>query len=149
MTTLLKCFEDWSAEWFDETIEQLVEKRRNDGMPCKTGKTMAALKARPTQSRGGSPVLDQVIYIDDGQVPYAKFLETGTGLFGPKRRPITPNGNSGGGGQFLKFDIGGDTIFAKESKGSGKYKGFWSEWDWDKNYCDALEDACRATRGSF
>ena len=43
---------------------------------------------------------------------YSIYLEYGTGIFGPKRRPITPKE-----AKALKFSIGGKTVFAKSVKG--------------------------------
>jgi hypothetical protein len=43
---------------------------------------------------------------------YALFVHEGTGIFGPKKKRITPKN-----GQALKFKIGGETIFAKSTKG--------------------------------
>ena len=43
---------------------------------------------------------------------YALYLEYGTGIYGPLKRPITPKE-----GKALKFSIGGKTIFAKSVKG--------------------------------
>jgi len=43
---------------------------------------------------------------------YAIYLEYGTGIYGPLKRPITPKE-----AKALKFKIGGKTIFAKSIKG--------------------------------
>jgi len=43
---------------------------------------------------------------------YAIYLEYGTGIYGPLKRPITPKT-----AKALKFKIGGKTVFAKSIKG--------------------------------
>lgn len=45
-------------------------------------------------------------------VSYAKYVEVGTGLYGPRKKKITPRT-----AQALKFTVGGKTVFAKSVKG--------------------------------
>ena len=46
-------------------------------------------------------------------VPYAKFLQEGTGVFGPSGTPIRPKN-----GRALAFEVNGKMVFAKSVKGS-------------------------------
>lgn len=43
---------------------------------------------------------------------YARYQEEGTGLYGPRKQPITPKS-----GKFLVFTVGGKKIFAKSVRG--------------------------------
>ncbi len=49
-----------------------------------------------------------VVYMPE----YALYLEYGTGIYGPLKRPITPKE-----AKALKFSIGNKTVFAKSVKG--------------------------------
>ncbi len=65
-------------------------------------KTSVAGKGGPIQARAwpGDPVLT--------------WRETGTGMFGPFRKPITAHRR---GRKFLKFQVGGKTVYARQTKG--------------------------------
>lgn len=52
-----------------------------------------------------------VLYLAHGS-RVGTFLEEGTGIYGPAKRPITPKN-----AKALKFTIGGKTIFVKSVKG--------------------------------
>lgn len=45
-------------------------------------------------------------------IEYARHQEEGTGIYGPRKQPITPKK-----GKYLVFKVGGRTIFAKSVKG--------------------------------
>ena len=47
------------------------------------------------------------------EAPYAMFIEQGTGLYGPRRRRITPKP----GNRFLRFVVNGRVVYARSVSG--------------------------------
>lgn len=138
-----RMLDDVVEQIMNGALDEIAKARIADGMPCKTGRTMAAVGT--AELPGSANVLAGQIFIDDTQVPYAGFLESGTGLFGPKNKEIvpTPKGRKARKGNrpgALKFS---DGTFARSSKGSGKWKGFWSKFDWEGAWTKALDKACQ------
>lgn len=50
--------------------------------------------------------------------PYAPYVFTGTGIYGPKGRPIEPVA-----AKALRFEVGGKTVFAKRVRGMPPWSG--------------------------
>lgn len=70
---------------------------------------------RSLQLGGGSNVnrlTDTSIEVGSA-LPYARMLQEGTGIYGPKGTPIVPIN-----GKFLVFTIGGQLVFARSVKGT-------------------------------
>ncbi len=81
-------------------------------VPVRTGRLRASTVINPMQQHGSD---------FEGSVGpttnYAEAVETGTGIYGPAKRPITPKR-----AKVLAFKSGGKTIFAKSVKGyPGRY----------------------------
>lgn len=77
-----------------------------------TGRLLASLTVG--SSDGVSHVSGSEIVVGTN-LKYARWLQDGTGIFGPTGTPITPKN-----GQFLVFTIGGAKIFARSVKGMEK-----------------------------
>lgn len=83
----------------------------------KTAKSNAAWTDRTGNTRraisGGADKTDNgaILYLAHGS-EVGVYHEEGTGIYGPKKRPIVPTT-----AQALRFSIGGNTIFAKSIKG--------------------------------
>lgn len=56
--------------------------------------------------------IEPLVYLITNEAEYAKFLDEGTGIYGPKKKLIVPTNKKA-----LKFKIGGTTIFVKSIKG--------------------------------
>lgn len=63
-------------------------------------------------TKGPTATADNVEASVGTNVAYARYQEEGTGLYGPNKRPITPQN-----GKFLVFTVGGKKVFAKSVKG--------------------------------
>lgn len=75
-----------------------------------TGRLLSSLTV------GGADSVSQVSgseIVVGTNVKYARWLQDGTGIFGPTGEPITPKN-----GKFLVFNLGGAKIFARSVKGT-------------------------------
>lgn len=59
------------------------------------------------------------------QSQYGRYLNEGTGLFGPKAKRITPKRK---GGVLSWVNAGDARVYATSTKGTGKHKGWWDRW---------------------
>lgn len=100
----------------------MAHTNREGPVPVDTGNlSMAIRRDNPVKAGAGSITCD--FNIDPGEAPYAVYLQTGTGVFGPAGRRITPRV-----AKALRFQVGGTTVFARSVAGSGKHKGWWTKW---------------------
>jgi Bacteriophage HK97-gp10, putative tail-component len=60
-------------------------------------------------------------------VKYGRYLDEGTGIYGPKGAPIRPTR-----AKFLVFEIGGKTVFARSVRGVPGDKWFTGSWEESK-----------------
>lgn len=100
----------------DSAVTRAVAEARTSGVgvvPYDTGALSESITT--TKTRSG----DQLTYTITANSPYAKFLQDGTGLFGPHSQRIKPkNGN------FLAFD----GIVVRSTAGFGYHKGWWTKF---------------------
>lgn len=75
----------------------------------RTSNTRRAIHGGAEQDGKGT-----VVYLAHGS-KVGWYMEEGTGIYGPKRKPITPKNAN-----FLRFTIGGREIFVKSTKGMPK-----------------------------
>lgn len=75
----------------------------------RTGNTRRAIHGGADLSNKGA-----IIYLAHGS-KVGWYMEEGTGIYGPKSRPIVPKN-----AKTLRFTFGGSTIFAKSTKGMPK-----------------------------
>lgn len=87
----------------------VVERKAKELAPVDMGflrQTIAALR----KTSGSGTQIETAV---QAREPYSAYVEIGTGIYGPKARPITPKK-----GKFLVFQTkDGKTIFAKSVKG--------------------------------
>jgi hypothetical protein len=60
-------------------------------------------------------------------MPLGRWLEEGTGIYGPKGAPITPKR-----AKVLRFEVGGQTVFARSVKGMPGDRWFMGSWEASK-----------------
>lgn len=93
-----------------------------ENVPFDTGNLAQSMeRGTPAQSGVGRVTVD--FWVDPGRAPYGVHLQTGTGVFGPTGRRITPRV-----ARALKFRVGGSTVFARSVAGSGRHRGWWTAW---------------------
>jgi hypothetical protein len=92
-----------------ERASIIFEGRAKQEAPSKTFNLRKSI-VHKTQSDGNKAVVKT-------ELDYSVHQEFGTGIYGIKRRPITPKR-----GKFLKFEVNGKTVFARSVKGvKGKF----------------------------
>lgn len=91
-----------------ENIGKNLEREAKSKAPWRdrTGNTRRAIHGGGEQTKRGA-----VVYLAHGS-EVGWYLEEGTGIYGPKKRPITPVR-----AKALRFTINGNVVFAKSVKG--------------------------------
>lgn len=87
----------------------VVERRAKELVPVDMGKLRQNITALRKTSGEGAQIETAV----QARMPYAAYIEIGTGIYGPRGMPITPKK-----GKYLVFQTkDGKTVFAKSVKG--------------------------------
>jgi len=92
--------------------------------PKREGSTAQSLKYI-IKNRGTKDMELQIIMgASNRPKQLVEWLRFGTGIYGPRGTPIVPKKH-----KFLKFDIGGETIFARSVKGMKGFDFIQAGWD--------------------
>lgn len=81
--------------------------------PKKTGALAAAIRSALVSSGGQIEVRVGIFGASARAVPYFRFVESGTGIYGPNRSMIKPRR-----ARALRFVVGGKVVYAKQVSGS-------------------------------
>lgn len=88
-------------------IGRRIERVAKEMCPVDRGRLRSSIAARLEVGDNGLPMT-----VVGTNVEYAAFVHEGTGIYGPKRTPITPKS-----GSVLVFKVAGKQVFARSVKG--------------------------------
>lgn len=132
---LVELVHDIAEGLMREAVPKVAQTVAGDA-PRDRGVLAESIRADRAVVRESSTVWAGTVRQVDAEAEHGKFLESGTGLFGPRGRRITPRTAS-----VLRFQGDSGTVFARSVAGSGKHKGWWSQYDWGQAFDAALAGA--------